>query len=154
MLPSLKKRGILLEKTTHGFENLGVLNPAVLRNSEGIHLWYRALSKTHGSVIGYAHFDIQGQLLGRDEIPTLYPQASYECQGVEDPRIVLMDGVFYLTYTAFDGHNARGALAISNDRIHWEKQGLIVADIRFADFILLAESNRPLNEKYHRYNQP
>jgi beta-1,2-mannobiose phosphorylase / 1,2-beta-oligomannan phosphorylase len=154
MLSSLKKRGILLEKTTHGFENLGVLNPAVLRNREGIHMWYRAISKTHSSVIGYARFDVQGQLLQRDEIPSIYPQASYECHGVEDPRIVMIEGLFYLTYTAFDGLNARGALAISSDMIHWEKQGLIVADIRFADFILLAESNRPLNEKYHRYNQP
>lgn len=154
MLFSLKKRGILLEKTTHGFENLGVLNPAVLRNREGIHMWYRAISKTHGSVIGYARFDVEGQLLQRDEIPSVYPQASYECHGVEDPRIVLIEGLYYLTYTAFDGLNARGALATSIDSIHWEKQGLIVADIRFAEFILLAESNRPLNEKYHRYNQP
>jgi len=34
---------------------------------------------------------------------------------MEDPRIVKIDDLYYLTYTAYDGVNALGALAVSKD---------------------------------------
>ena len=48
----VKKEGILLKKTTLGFENEGVLNPAVIREGNSIHLFYRAVSKGNYSSIG------------------------------------------------------------------------------------------------------
>ncbi|MEN9335536.1 MAG: hypothetical protein RLZZ500_523 [Bacteroidota bacterium] len=149
---TVEKKGILLEKTNLGFENLGVLNPGVLHYDGCIYLFYRAINKEHFSSIGLALLNEQFQILHRDEIPLLYPQMDYECLGVEDPRIVCIDQLFYLTYTAFDGTNARGALALSVDLKHWEKQGIIVPQLSYTDFIHRAESNLPLNEKYHRYN--
>ena len=38
----VKKEGVLLSKTLLGFENEGVLNPAVIQENGTIHLFYRA----------------------------------------------------------------------------------------------------------------
>ena len=50
---TVKKEGILLQKTNLGFENEGVLNPAVIREGDSIHLFYRAVSRGNYSSIGY-----------------------------------------------------------------------------------------------------
>ena len=39
----VKKEGVLLNKTELGFENEGVLNPAVIKVDDIIHLFYRAV---------------------------------------------------------------------------------------------------------------
>jgi len=72
---------------------------------------------------------------------------------VEDPRIVKIDDLYYLTYTAYDGVNALGALAVSKDLMHWDKMGLIVPQITYEEFSHLAGSKTALNEKYLRYNK-
>jgi predicted GH43/DUF377 family glycosyl hydrolase len=36
----------------------------------------------------------------------LIPEFDYELQGMEDPRIVKIEDLYYLTYTGFDGINA------------------------------------------------
>jgi len=102
MRATVQKKGLLLEKTTHGFENLGVLNPAVIHQNGLIHMFYRAINKEHFSSIGYALLDEQSRVIHRNVLPILYPQMEYECHGVEDPRIVCIDELYYLTYTAYD----------------------------------------------------
>jgi predicted GH43/DUF377 family glycosyl hydrolase len=61
--------------------------------------------------------------------------------------------LYYLTYTAYDGVNALGALAISNDLINWNKLGVIVPQITYDEFSHLAGSKGVINEKYLRYNE-
>jgi hypothetical protein len=41
----VKNEGVLLTKTDLGFENDGVLNPAVIREGDSVHLFYRAVRK-------------------------------------------------------------------------------------------------------------
>lgn len=41
----VKKEGVLLNKTELGFENEGVLNPAVIKVDDIIHLFYRAVRR-------------------------------------------------------------------------------------------------------------
>lgn len=121
----VKKEGVLLEKTTLYFENEAVFNPAVIEENGIIHLFYRALSKGDFSTIGHCELDSPLQISKRYELPILMPQFDYEKKGMEDPRIVKIDGLFYLTYTAFDGINALGALTISSDLKEFESLGLI-----------------------------
>ncbi|MPT31999.1 MAG: pesticidal protein Cry7Aa [Chryseobacterium sp.] len=149
---SVKKEGIILERTDHGFESSGVLNPAVLRENDYVHLFYRAVSKDNHSSIGYCQLKTPITIENRMEIPVLYPQYNYEKKGVEDPRIVKIDDLYYLTYTAYDGINALGALATSKDLVTWEKRGLIVPQYSYEEFKFLAESKGELNEKYFRFN--
>ncbi len=49
----LKKDGILLEKTKLGFENEGVLNPAIIVEVDFTYLFYRAVSKGNYSNSGH-----------------------------------------------------------------------------------------------------
>ncbi|RNA62956.1 pesticidal protein Cry7Aa [Chryseobacterium nematophagum] len=149
---NVKKEGIILEKTNLGFESSGVLNPAVLYEKDFVHLFYRAVSKDNYSSIGYCQLKTPLTIENRMEIPFLYPQYNYEKKGVEDPRIVKIDGLYYLTYTAYDGINALGALATSEDLVIWEKRGLIVPQYSYEEFKHLAESRGELNEKYFRFN--
>jgi predicted GH43/DUF377 family glycosyl hydrolase len=149
----VKKEGILLKKTALGFESEGVLNPAVIRDGNYVHLFYRAVSKGNYSTIGYCK--LKGPLIVEErlDIPVLFPQSNYETHGVEDPRIVKIDDLYYLTYTAYDGVNALGALATSKDLMHWDKMGLIVPQVTYDEFSHLAGSKAALNGKYLRYNK-
>lgn len=149
----VKKEGILLKKTTLGFENEGVLNPAVITQGNCIHLFYRAVSKGNYSSIGYCKLNGPLEVAERLDTPVLFPQFEYELHGVEDPRIVKIEDLYYLTYTAYDGVNALGALAVSKDLEHWDKQGLIAPQITYDEFSHLAESKGVINEKYLRYNE-
>jgi predicted GH43/DUF377 family glycosyl hydrolase len=148
----IKKEGIVLEKRDLGFEKEGVLNPAVFFEAGRIHLFYRAVGKGNYSTIGYCTMDSNQELKSRLDLPLIYPQFDYEKQGVEDPRIVKIEDLYYLTYTANDGLNAMGALATSRDLINWEKRGLIVPQYSYEEFKHLAETQGELNEKYFRFN--
>jgi beta-1,2-mannobiose phosphorylase / 1,2-beta-oligomannan phosphorylase len=152
-LTEVTKYGIILKKTNLGFENEGVLNPAVIQDKDGIHLFYRAVSKGNYSSIGYCRLSNPLSVEERLDVPLLFPQFEYESQGVEDPRITKIDGLYYLTYTAYDGINALGALAVSKDLKHFDKLGVIVPQITYAEFSHLAGSKGNINEKYLRYNE-
>jgi predicted GH43/DUF377 family glycosyl hydrolase len=119
------KEGILLEKTNLYFENEAVFNPAVIEESGIIHLFYRAFSKLKFSTIGYCRLDSPMHLINRDLTPFLVPQFEYELKGLEDPRIVKIEDQYFLTYTAFDGLNALGALSISSDLKEFKHWGII-----------------------------
>ena len=150
---TVKKEGILLKKTALGFENEGVLNPAALLEGNTVHLFYRAVSKGNYSSIGYCKLKGPLAVAERFDSPVLFPQFDYESHGIEDPRIVKIDDLYYLTYTAYDGVNALGALAISKDLQHFDKLGIITPQITYAEFSHLAASKGAINQKYHRYNE-
>ncbi len=61
-----------------------------------------------------------------------------------------IDDLYYLTYTAYDGTNARGALATSKDMINFKKHGIIVPQITYAEFVFMAETAAKINENYYR----
>lgn len=149
---TVKKEGILLKKTSLPFEDEGVLNPAVICEGGIVHMFYRAVRKGNYSTIGYCKFDGPLKLTERNETPLLIPQFDYESHGVEDPRIVKIDELYYLTYTAYDGVNASGALATSSDLKQFERHGIIVHQFSYEEFKRLAECNGPLNEKYERFH--
>ena len=152
IMVTVKKEGILLKKTSLTFEDDGVLNPAVMQEGNTVHMFYRAVRKGNYSTIGYCKFDAPLTLAERNDAPLLIPQSDYESHGVEDPRIVMIDGLYYLTYTAYDGVNAMGALATSTDLKHFERQGLIVPQFLYNEIKPLIESSESINNKYERYN--
>lgn len=150
---AVKKEGIILEKTDLDFENEGVLNPAVIREDDFVHIFYRAVSIGNYSSIGYCMLDGPLKIENRENKPVITPEFDYEKHGVEDPRIVKIEGIYYLTYTAFDGVNALGCLATSTDLIHFEKKGILVPQITYEEFNDLAKTSDTIHEKYFRFNQ-
>ncbi len=146
----VKKTGVLLTPTDLEFENDGVLNPAVIRIGDSVHIFYRAVRKGNYSSIGYCRLDGPLTIAERWDKPIMVPEFDYESHGVEDARIVKIDDLFYMTYTGYDGTNARGALATSKDLKNFTKKGIIVPPITYAQFVFLAESAGKVNQNYYR----
>jgi beta-1,2-mannobiose phosphorylase / 1,2-beta-oligomannan phosphorylase len=144
----VKKEGVLLTRTDSEFENEGVLNPAVIREGDSVHIFYRAVQKGNHSTIGYCRMDGPLTIVERLDKPFMIPEFDYESQGVEDARITKIEDTFYMTYTGYDGINARGALATSKDLKHFEKQGLIVPPVTYAEFVSIVETSTKVNENY------
>lgn len=148
------REGIILEKTELEFENEGVMNPAVIADGNKVHLFYRAVRKGNYSTIGYCRLEGPLKVVERNKVPLLLPEFGYEWQGMEDPRIVKIEGVYYLSYTAYDGLNARGALAVSTDLVHFDKQGIITSDFSWPEFEKVVAKQEHLTDKYFRsYNK-
>lgn len=84
------------------------------------------------SRIGLA-WSVDGMHFTRYASPVLYPDNDaykiYEWEGgCEDPRVVEDNaGLYYMTYTAFDGKQARLFVATSPDLFHWTKHGAVFA---------------------------
>ncbi|GHV72310.1 glycosidase [Bacteroidia bacterium] len=151
---TVKREGILLEKTNFAFENEGVMNPAVIAEGTTVHVFYRAVREGNHSTIGYCRLDGPLRVVQRNQSPLMYPEFDYESQGVEDPRIVKIDGTYYMTYTVYDGISAVGALALSEDLVHFRKQGIITSQFTYSQFEELALTNGLIDEKYFRsYNK-
>ena len=144
--------GIVLDETDLYFENEGVFNPASVQDEQGIHLYYRAVSEGNYSTIGYARLSDPTTVAERWDHPIYTPRHLSEKHGVEDPRIAVIDGTYYLTYTAFDGFNALGALATSTDGLQFKREGIITPNISLLDMErYLEDAGHELNKKYYTH---
>ena len=112
---TISRHGLILQKRSLSFEEEGVLNPAVIADGGKIHMLYRAVAKGNYSTIGYCRLSDPLTIEYQSDVPILIPESDSEQHGVEDPRIVKIDSDFYLSYTAFDGKNALGCVAVSTD---------------------------------------
>ena len=146
----VKREGLLLKATDHWFENGGVLNPAVYQEGNDIHMFYRSIQFGGVSMIGYCRLEGPTEVVCRKNEPLIVPEFAYEAYGVEDPRIVKIDGVWHLSYTAFNEVYALGALAVSHDLKTFIKKGIIVPRMTYKEFYGLAQ-REGVNEKYFSY---
>lgn len=64
------------------------------------------------------HFEVEGA-------PALSPSNQYEAFGIEDPRITLLDGTYWINYTAVSQHGIATALASTKDFRTFERHGVI-----------------------------
>lgn len=137
------------------WEAKDVFNPAAWTDGETVYMIYRAEDSTgigewNGtSRLGLAE-STDGINFSRNPEPILEPTEFWELPGgCEDPRIVKINDTFYLTYTAYDGENARLALASSSDLYNWKKHGLIFPDLEWSKAgAILSE---PVNGRYWMY---
>jgi beta-1,2-mannosidase len=104
----------------------GAFNPAAILVDGKTVLLFRARDAHGMSRIGYAesgdglHFKI-------DSRPVLEPSPPYERGGgVEDPRVLRIGAVYYMTYTGYNLHDAQLCLATSPDLRHWRRRGVIL----------------------------
>ncbi|MBF2708546.1 glycoside hydrolase family 130 protein [Flavobacterium soyangense] len=151
---TVEKHGIILSPTNREFENNGVLNPGIYQEENTVHILYRAVQDGNLSTIGYAKTEGPFKIVERLEHPLITRDFDYEKHGVEDPRIVKIEDTYYITYTAYDGVNAMGALATSKDLIHFEKHGIITPKVNYQEYEkLVLCCGSKLNPKYHQYYQ-
>lgn len=116
----------ILSPRGDGFEARGVFNPSVVKVGGRFVMLYRAQDRQGVSRLGYAT-SVDGISFTRDGSPALSPESEFERGGgVEDPRLVQIDGTYYLTYTAYNGKDAQLALATSRDLRRWDRKGVIM----------------------------
>lgn len=149
----VEKHGTILSPTENEFENNGVLNPGIYQDGNELHIFYRAVEDGNFSTIGYAKTDGPVKIAERHEAPVIIRDHDYEQHGVEDARISKIEDTFYLTYTAYDGVNAMGALATSKDLKTFTKQGIITPTVNYNEYEEYVKScdQSQLNSKYHYY---
>ena len=112
------------------WSELALFNPTAIRAGSKVVLLFRAQDRQHTSRIGYAESNDGLHFTVRPD-PVLVPEAPYEKNGgVEDPRVVEINGLYYLTYTGYDTHAAQLCLATSKDLLHWERKGVIMPAYR------------------------
>jgi predicted GH43/DUF377 family glycosyl hydrolase len=115
-----KENPILTPRGT-GFEARDVFNAAAIDIADTVYILYRAMSTDNTSTIGLALSKDGIRIDERLLDPIYAPRADFEAKhgsrtgnsGCEDPRIVRIDDMLCLTYTAYDGvHSPKGALSI------------------------------------------
>jgi predicted GH43/DUF377 family glycosyl hydrolase len=116
----------IVQPRGHNWESAGTFNPAVVLHHGKFVMLYRAQDAKGTSRLGYAESS-DGIHFKRRPEPVLSPETDYEEEGgVEDPRLVSIDGTYYLTYTGYNKKDAQLCLATSKDLIHWERKGVIL----------------------------
>ena len=149
---TVKKEGIILKATDLEFEAKGVFNPACIKKGKYVHLFYRAWDKNNRSTIGYCKLEGPLKVVERAKKPVLFPESKYE-YNLEDPRIVCINGTYYLTYIAYDGRNVRIAYATSKDLKKFKKRGVITPEISYAQADSMFSTCRSkLKDKYFLFS--
>ena len=138
---------LLLPDPISEWECTNVFNPAVIHHKGLFHMFYRAQGLDWVSRIGYAVSE-DGVRWNRLRRPVLTPHDGSDSRGVEDPRVVELDGAFYMTYTAygreFHGqgeatHTGGGILpmiARSENLITWQRIGPLLRGEDNKDHVL------------------
>jgi predicted GH43/DUF377 family glycosyl hydrolase len=105
-----------------------VYNCAVYKDGNTYRMLLRAVGNDWISRLGLAestdgvHFVLQNS-------PVLSPENEWEVKGCEDPRMVRIDGTYYIGYTAFDGALARAAIVTSADIKQWSERRLLFPNL-------------------------
>lgn len=120
------------------WEERSVFNPTAVVKDGRVWLLYRAQDQYGTSRIGLAN-SRNGLEFKKNNIPVMRPEndpmKELEWEGgCEDPRVVQReDGLFVMTYTAYDKKVARLCLATSYDLLSWEKHGQVLRERKYRD---------------------
>jgi beta-1,2-mannosidase len=123
----------ILRPTNRPWESRFVFNPAAVVKDGLVQLLYRAQGPDLQSSIGLATSS-DGVHFQRRNKPVMVATEPYELPGgCEDPRVVSVGGIYYMTYTGYDGSSARLCLATSPDLVQWTKHGPLFPDFETRD---------------------
>lgn len=123
-----------VRKDSVRWQRADVFNPGAVVRNDTVYLFFRAEDNPvaklgeRTSRIGLA-WSTDGLNFKRYPDPVLYPDLDEQLEweypgGVEDPRVTeLEDGSYLMLYTSWNRETARLSSAISEDLIHWQKQG-------------------------------
>lgn len=85
-----------------------------------------------------------------DDKPTIFPEGKLEEYGIEDPRITLIDGVYYITYSAVSSQGICTCLIKTHDFVNFERLGAIFCPDN-KDVVIFPEK---INGKYYALHRP
>jgi len=115
---------------------------------------FRSHLDTGRSIIGLAESEDGFNFTPRPK-PFMTPSkkplfAEYEAFGVEDPRITHLEGMYYITYSAYSEHGVRIGLAKTQDFESIERLALIT-ETDYRNTVLFPEK---INGRYARLDRP
>lgn len=111
-------------------------------NSDVVYLTTLSHLRIARSVDG-VHFKV-------DDTPTIMPNFSEECWGMEDPRITKIGNTYYINYTAVSPNGAATALITTEDFVTYQRRGLIFLPEN-KDVVIFPEK---IGGKYYCFNRP
>ena len=156
-----KDNPILKPIPKHSWESRMIFNAASLYVDDRVHILYRAMGDDNVSRLGYASSSDGYHIDERLPSPVFEPKACEEKYGCEDPRITLLEGRYYMCYTAYGSrvlgtHQVSMTSIASEDFIkkswNWGERWLPFFGVRNKDAALFP---RKINGKYvllHRIN--
>ncbi|MCD6557162.1 MAG: glycoside hydrolase family 130 protein [Bacteroidales bacterium] len=148
------KNNPILTKDDVPYPVATVHNAGVIKHSGKYMMLFRSHKLNGRSIIGLAESD-DGFNFKVHEKPFMVPAkegefAEYEEYGVEDPRIIYMEGEYLITYSAYSRHGVRIGLAKTKDFQTVERFSLITeADYR--NIVIFPEK---FNGLYARLDRP
>ena len=131
-----------------------VHNAGMVKVKDKYIMLFRSHLDNGRSIIGLAE-SVDGYAFTVRDCPFITPAQAgvfreYEAFGVEDPRISCIDGVYYITYSAYSKHGVRIGLAKTTDFSSIERISLITeADYR--NVVIFPEK---INGRYVRLDRP
>lgn len=155
----------ILTPTNLWWESEAVFNPGVVLGDDGItHILYRAIGRDGISRFGYARSRDGEKIDYRSKEPVFEPDEGNEFErfGVEDPRLVKVNGYFYVTYAAASKYKVTGklaslnelqdkpwrvriSLAVTKDFVNFTRHGVVIQDMDNKDAVLFPDK---INGKY------
>lgn len=84
-----------------------------------------------------------------DDLPAIRPQMYYEAFGVEDPRITLIDGKYYIDYVGVSPHGVTTCLTATEDFVSFERMGVMFCPAN-RDVVIFPEKIKGKYAAYHR----
>jgi predicted GH43/DUF377 family glycosyl hydrolase len=138
-LTRYERNPIVAPRPGFEWEHRGTFNPGAIIDRGRIHVLYRAVDSSGVSRLGYVSTSDGLAPTFRSPKPVLCPGADYEEFGCEDPRITNLDGVFYITYTAYSRRGQRVGLASTRDFVEFKKLGLVGPNMDDKDCVIFPE---------------
>jgi len=131
-----------------------VHNAAVTKFDGKYIMLFRSHLDTGRSIIGIAESPDGFDFTARAE-PFITPAAEepfaeYEAFGVEDPRVVLLEGAYYITYSAYSEYGVRIALARTTDFQAIDRVAFIT-QVDYRNTVIFPEK---INGRYARLDRP
>ena len=155
MFTRSKLNPILKPDKNISFESLKVYNPGVVFDNGQYHMFYRVVGGAWISKIAYAHSEDGENFVKFNEV-VLDTSDKRDKNGVEDPRIIQIEGKYYMTYTAYDGELARLYIASSYDLLNWEKLESMLKNwdaLKAGQFLVpwdKAQNNKVAQKEWHK----
>jgi predicted GH43/DUF377 family glycosyl hydrolase len=152
---------ILLPDSGSDWECYNVFNAGVNYHNGLFHMYYRAQGLDWISRIGYA-VSLDGVHWNKLRKPVLSPTDAMDARGVEDARVTEIDGIFYMTYTAYgfqspgkgtpflEGGYITPMIARSTNLITWERLGHVVTGEDNKDHVLFPRKIKGRYTLFHR----
>ncbi len=154
MLINRYKKNPILTKDDVPYPVATVHNAAVVKHEGKYIMIFRSHKMNGRSILGKAESE-DGFNFKVDEKPFMIPATEgifkeYEAFGVEDPRIIFMDGEYLITYSAYSRHGVRIGLAKTKDFKTIERFSLIT-ESDYRNVVIFPEKFQGL---YARLDRP